>query len=80
MQFKHKDLLNEFNRQVQSGEYEEGWWKWEFCYTQENWFKVPMGDSPSWSSSAEYRFSKSEKHPDNALLDVGDVVKSWSTT
>ena len=23
MEFKHKDLLNEFNRQVQSGEYEK---------------------------------------------------------
>jgi len=73
MQFKHKDLLNEFNRQVQSGEYEKGWWKWEHCYTPENWFKVPI---PSWASSSEYRFSKSEKHPDNTLLDVGDVVKS----
>lgn len=35
-----------------------------------------MGDSPSWASSAEYRFYKSQKHPDNILLDVGDVVKS----
>ena len=24
MEFKHKELLNEFNRQVQSGEYEKG--------------------------------------------------------
>lgn len=77
MEFKHKKLLDEFNRQVQSGEYEKGWWKWEHCYTPENWFKVPI---PSWASSSEYRFSKSEKHPDNALLDVGDVVKSWYFT
>lgn len=76
MQFKHKDLLNEFNRQVQSGEYEKGWWKWEHCYTPENWFKVPI---PSWASSSEYRFSKSEKHPDS-LLDVGDVIKTWYFT
>ena len=76
MEFKHKKLLDEFNRQVQSGEYEKGWWKWEHCYTPENWFKVPI---PSWASSSEYRFSKSEKHPDS-LLDVGDVIKTWYFT
>lgn len=76
MQFKHKDLLNEFNRQVQSGEYEKGWWQWEHSYTPGNWFKVPI---PSWASSSKYRFSKSEKHPDS-LLDVGDVIKTWYFT
>ena len=76
MEFKHKDLLNEFNRQVQSGEYEKGWWKWEHSYTPGNWFKVPI---PSWASSSKYRFSKSEKHPDS-LLDVGDVIKTWYFT
>jgi len=77
MQFKHKDLLNEFNRQVQSGEYEKGWWKWEHCYTDE-WIESTY--SPDWYPTANYRYSKTEKHPDNALLDVGDLVQSWYFT
>ena len=77
MQFKHKDLLNEFNRQVQSGEYEKGWWKWEHCYSSE-WNDTLY--SPNWNPTAEYRNTMTEKHPDNPLLDVGDIVKSWYFT
>ena len=77
MQFKHKDLLNEFNRQVQSGEYEKGWWKWEHCYT-DVWIESTY--SPNWYPTANYRYSKTKGHPDNALLDVGDIVKSWYFT
>ena len=77
MQFKHKELLNEFNRQIQSGEYEKGWWKWEHRYSEE-WLDVSY--SPTWIPNVEYRYSKTEKHPDNNLLDVGDIVKSWYFT
>ena len=77
MQFKHKDLLNEFNRQVQSGEYEKGWWKWEHRYNCE-WTDTLY--SPNWCPNAEYRYTMTEKHPDNPLLDVGDIVKSWYFT
>lgn len=77
MEFKHKKLLNEFNRQVQSGEYEKGWWKWEHCYSGE-WNDALY--SPKWNPAAEYRYTMTEKHPDNPLLDVGDIVKSWYFT
>lgn len=77
MEFKHKDLLNEFNRQVQSGEYEKGWWKWEHCYSSE-WNDTLY--SPNWNPTAEYRYTMTEKHPDSPLLDVGDIVKSWYFT
>lgn len=37
-------------------------------------------DWPAWSNNLEYRCVMSDKHPDNSLLDVGDVVKSWYFT
>lgn len=77
MEFKHKKLLDEFNRQVQSGEYEKGWWKWEYRYSEE-WLDVSY--SPTWIPNREYRYTMTEKHPDNNLLDVGDIVKSWYFT
>lgn len=77
MEFKHKKLLDEFNRQVQSGEYEKGWWKWEHCYSSE-WNDTLY--SPNWNPTAEYRYTMTEKHPDNPLLDVGDIVKTWYFT
>lgn len=80
MQFKHKDLLNEFNRQVQYGEYEKGWWRWECSYCPGAWRTMSLSESPCWNVSLEYRYSKTKEHPDNALLDVGDVVQSWYFT
>jgi hypothetical protein len=77
MEFKHKKLLDEFNRQVQSGEYEKGWWKWQHRYSYE-WIDTYY--SPNWCPTAEYRYTMTEKHPDNPLLGVGDIVKSWYFT
>ena len=81
MEFKHKELLNEFNRQVQSGEYEKGWWKWESRLGDVPTVWVGCSfDWPAWSNNLEYRCVMSDKHPDNSLLDVGDIVKSWYFT
>lgn len=81
MEFKHKELLNEFNRQVQSGEYEKGWWKWESRLGDVPTVWVGCSfDWPAWSNNLEYRCVMSDKHPDNSLLDVGDIVKSWFFT
>lgn len=77
MEFKHKELLNEFNRQVQSGEYEKGWWKWESRLGDAPTVWVDCSfDWPAWYNSLEYRCVMSDKHPDNPLLDVGDIVKT----
>ena len=78
MQFKHKELLNEFNRQVQSGEHEKGWWKWE--YGDGSVWSAAKDMTPGWVNTTEYRYTMTEKHPDNPLLDVGDIVKSWYFT
>ena len=80
MEFKHKKLLDEFNRQVQSGEYEKGWWKWESRLGDYDVWVGCSFDWPAWCNNLEYRCVMSDKHPDNSLLDVGDIVKSWYFT
>ena len=64
MEFKHKKLLDEFNRQVQSGEYEKVGGNGSIVIV------VKWNDtlySPNWNPTAEYRYTMTEKHPDNLL-------------
>lgn len=68
---KHADLIKEYARQLADGEIDAGWWKLESREkgaTNWNWIIAP-----AWLSGVEYRFSKTEKHPDfDCFVSPGD--------
>lgn len=67
----HADLIKEYARQYADGEIEAGWWKWE--YRPQNYNTWEPASGPSWSATKEYRFSKTEKHPDfDSYISPGD--------
>ena len=71
----HADLIKEYARQYADGEIEAGWWKWE--YRPQNYNSWEPASGPSWSATKEYRFSKTEKHPDfDSYISPGDSFET----
>lgn len=58
----HADLILEFARQKSSGELDAGWWCWYLKERTENWCAI---SSPSFAVHYDYKFEKTDKHPDN---------------
>jgi len=59
---KHANLILEFARQKSSGELDAGWWCWYLKERTENWCAI---SSPSFAVHYDYKFEKTDKHPDN---------------
>jgi hypothetical protein len=62
---KHADLATEWARQYAAGELQAGWWDWQHKNSSGDWYSIGPCQmySPSFYISTEYRYIKTDKHP-----------------
>ena len=73
----HANLIAIYAGQLARGELAAGWWLWETCIERdiEREIWTMICGVPYWHSTSKYRYSKTEKHPDNRKLKLVDMAK-----